>query len=143
MPNVTYDGTNGIVQSTGSADFTVSGTGISQDVESLTLANGQPSATLRAKGYGVTRLDITGAVTLELPPPPREAAGVGGQMKLIVVDASAGGGSCTLKTVTAAGAEITADLPNDALTAINDFVLCVWKGGTSGERWHIIHEVTT
>lgn len=139
MPNVTYDGTNGIVQSTGSADFTVSGTGISQDVETITA-----TGTHRAKGYGVTRIDnMTGACIVELPPPPREADGVGGQMKLIVVDGAAGNGNVTIKTVTAAGAQITADLLSDAFTAANDFALCVWKGGTSGERWHVIHEISS
>ena len=139
MPNFKYDGANGVVQSTGTGDFQVSGVGISQDVETITA-----TGTHRAKGYGVTRIaNMTGACIVELPPPPREADGVGGQMKLIVVDGAAGNGNVTVKTVTAAGVQITADRLNDAFTAANDFALLMWKGGTTGERWHIIHEVTT
>ena len=36
MPNFKYDGANGVVQSTGTGDFQVSGVGISQDVETIT-----------------------------------------------------------------------------------------------------------
>ena len=129
MPNLKYSGSKGVVQSTGSGQFHVSGVGVAHDVESIDL-----DADKSAKSFGVTLVtdsdDNARVLTVPNPVTVEDAAG---QQKLVVLTGVAGGGRCTVKNAAAA------DIVGAPLTAANDYALLVWTGTT----WVCVAEVTT
>ena len=128
MPNLKYSGSKGVVQSTGTGQFHVSGVGVAHDVESYDVAGAKT-----ATAYGVTLVtNITGARVLTIPNPV-SVEGAAGQQKLVVLTGAAGNGNLTIKNAAAA------DVVGDALTAANDYALLVWTGTT----WACVAEVTT
>ena len=128
MPNLKYSGSKGVVQSTGTGQFHVSGVGVAHDVESYAV-DGAKTAT----SFGVTLVsNITNASVLTIPN-PTTVEGAAGQQKLVVVTGAAGGGALTVKNAA------EADLVGDNLTAANDYALLVWTGTT----WACVAEVST
>tara|TARA_B100001057_G_scaffold496240_1_gene597184 strand:- start:4947 stop:5327 length:381 start_codon:yes stop_codon:yes gene_type:complete len=125
MPNVTYSGTQGIVQSTGTGGFTVQGVGIALDSEDVSSTAGGAISSV-----GVTRLVSTGAHTMTVANPVN-VAGAAGQMKLIV--RGAGGHEITIRSA------LTADLIGDNLKAANDYALLMW----TGSDWICVAELTS
>lgn len=128
MPNLKYSGSKGVVQSTGTGQFHVSGVGVAHDVETYAIA-----ADKTATAYGVTLLtNVTNAVSLTIPNPV-SVEGAAGQQKLVVVTGAVGGGNVTIKNAAAV------DVVGAALTAANDYALLVWTGTT----WACVAEVST
>lgn len=129
MPNLKYSGSKGVVQSTGTGQFHVSGVGVAHDVESIDL-----DANKSATSFGVTLVTNTddNARVLTIPN-PTTVEGAAGQQKLVVLTGIAGGGRCTVKNAAAA------DVVGAPLTAANDYALLVWTGTT----WACAAEVST
>lgn len=128
MPNLKYSGSKGIVQSTGSGQFHVSGVGIAQDVETITL-DGNKSA----QSHGVTLVDVDGAGRQLTIPNPVAVAGAAGQQKLVVLKSIANAGTIRIDS------ETTDNLCGDLLAAVNDYALLAW----TGTDWVVIAELTT
>ena len=120
MPNVTYSGTQGIVQSTGTGGFTVQGVGIALDVETIT---GIANNNTKLKAYGVSKVATNNGgnreVTVENPV---DVAGAAGQTKLIVK--TDGNNEIAVRSV----ATNAAGLVGDSLNNANDYILLMWTG---------------
>ena len=127
MPNLKYSGSKGIVQSTGSGQFHVSGVGIAQDVETIDLDSNKS-----ASSHGVSLVDVDGAQQLTIPNPVA-VAGAAGQQKLVVLKSTANGGTIRIDS------ETTNNLCGDLLAAVNDYALLAW----TGTDWVVIAELTT
>lgn len=128
MPNVKYSGSKGIVQSTGSGQFHVSGVGIAHDVETIT----QVTADANLASHGPTIIeDIAGAHTLTVPN-PTSVDGAAGQQKLVYLKSNPTAGNVTIRSVD------TANLIGDALAAVGDYCLLMW----TGSDWVVVAEVT-
>ena len=129
MPNLKYSGSKGVVQSTGSGQFHVSGVGVAHDVESIDL-----DADKSAKSFGVTLVTDSDAVGRVLTVPnPVTVEDAAGQQKLVVLTGAAGNGHCTVKNAA------DDDIVGAPLTTANDYALLVWTGTT----WTCVAEVTT
>lgn len=128
MPNVKYSGSKGIVQSTGSGQFHVSGVGVAHDVETIT----QVTAAANLASHGPTIIeDINGAHILTVPN-PTSVDGAAGQQKLVYLKANATAGSVTIRSAT------TANLIGDDLATAGDYCLLMW----TGSDWVVVAEVT-
>jgi len=130
MPNVKYSGSKGIVQSTGTGQFHVSGVGIAHDVEEKTLNN--PDGTVDIASHGPTLITNTAGNNVVRVLNPVEVDGAAGQQKLVVLSSHAAG-NVTVRSVD------TADLIGDPMTAAGDYCLLVW----TGSDWVVAAEVTT
>ena len=119
MPNVTYSGAKGIVSSTGSGGFTLSGVGLALDSEAVTTTD---NLTPPLSSVGVSNVTAANAHTV-LIPDPTAVAGAAGQVKLVVK--ATANATATLHDST--GAVIS----GAALNAANDYALLVW----TGTRW--------
>lgn len=120
MPNVTYSGTQGIVQSSGTGGFTVQGVGIALDVETIT-GIADDNTTLKAYGVSKVATDNNGnrEVTVENPV---DVTGAAGQTKLIVK--TDGNNEVAVRSV----ATNAAGLVGDSLNNANDYILLMWTG---------------
>ena len=131
MPNVKYSGSKGIVQSTGSGQFHVSGVGIAHDVEEKTLNN--PAGIVDIASHGPTLITNTaGDNTVRVLNPADAGTGTAGQQKLVVLSSLAAG-NVTVRSVA------SNDLIGDPMTAAGDYCLLVW----TGSDWVVAAEVTT
>lgn len=129
MPNVKYSGSKGIVQSTGSGQFHVSGVGIAHDVETIT----QVTADANLASHGPTIIeDIAGGPHTLTVPDPTLVEGAAGQQKLIYVKANVTGGTIRIAS------DETANLVGDDLGAVGDYCLLVW----TGSDWVVAAEVS-
>ena len=113
MPNVTYSGTQGIVQSTGTGGFTVSGVGVTLDSETVAFTG---NAALSA--VGTSAVTSNGAHTGTLAS-PTNVAGAAGQTKLVHKTT----GPSTVQLADANGA-----LAGMLLNAAGDYAFLVWTG---------------
>ena len=114
MPNVKYSGAQGIVQSTGTGGFTVSGVGITLDAETVVFDGNKAISSV-----GVTKCtsDANGRVgTLASP---TTVAGAAGQTKL--VHKTAVNGKVQL-------ADANGQIGGSLLNASGDFCFLVWTG---------------
>lgn len=127
MPNLKYSGSKGIVQSTGTGQFHISGVGIAQDVETLAL-----TGNAAAKAYGVTNISSCDGGHTVTVANPTTVDGAAGQTKLIVATADLVGEA----TIASAG---TGDLiGGDNLKAAGDYCLLMW----TGSDWVAVAEFT-
>ncbi len=127
MPNVKYSGSKGIVQSTGTGQFHISGVGIAQDVETLAL-----TGNAAASAYGVTNIPSSDGVHTVTVANPTTVDGAAGQTKLIVATGALAGEA----KIASAG---TADLIGDNLNAAGNYCLLMW----TGSDWVTVAELTT
>ena len=128
MPNLKYSGSKGIVQSTGSGQFHVSGVGIAQDVETVTINNAHGAA----RSFGVTKVIQTAGAQNLVVANPVTVSDAAGQQKLITISTFTGG---TLTIRNQGGT----DLVGAVLKAANDYALLVW----TGSDWVCVAEHTT
>lgn len=117
MPNLKYSGSKGVVQSTGSGQFHISGVGIARDVETVTLDSNKS-----ASSVGVSLVDVSGGGQQLTIPNPVTVEGAAGQQKLVVLKSTATSGTIRIDSAQ------TNNLCADLLTAPNDYALLVWTG---------------
>lgn len=129
MPNVKYSGSKGIVQSTGSGQFHVSGVGVAHDVEEKTLNN--PAGVVDIASHGPTLITNTAGANTVRVLDPAEVEGAAGQQKLVVLSSRAAG-DVTVRSVA------TGDLIGDTLKVAGDYCLLVW----TGSDWVAVAELT-
>ena len=121
MPSLKYSGSKGIVQSTGSGAFQLSGVGVSHDVQTIT--NVDTNITITSHGTTIFNT-VTGNRIVTVPNPP--ASTHAGQQKLIVSKAVQGGATAEIKdengeVIFAGGVKIN---------AANEYCLLVWTGSS-------------
>lgn len=116
MPNLKYSGSKGIVQSTGSGAFQLSGVGVSHDV--ATISHLQANGTTTP--YGVTIINnVTGNRVLTIPN-PKDSTNKS-QQKLVVLKGRDGNGDVQIAS------ETTGNVNNGKLDAVDDYCLLVWN----------------
>ena len=111
MPNVTYSGAKGIVQSTGLGGFTLDGVGLALDTETVALADDGALS-----GIGLSSVTSDGAHTGTIAS-PTAVAGAAGQTKVVHKTTAPG----TVQLADANGA-----LAGMLLNAEGDYALLVW-----------------
>ena len=117
MPNLKYSGSKGIVQSTGSGAFQLSGVGVSHDVATISHLQANASTT----PYGVTIIEnVTGNIVLTIPN-PKDSTNKS-QQKLVVLKGIAGGGDVQIKSETTNNVNVAALLDN-----ADDYCLLAWN----------------
>ena len=116
MPNVTYSGTQGIVQSTGTGGFTVSGVGVTLDSETIAFT---ADATISSTGTTACTSDDNGRVGTIAS--PTDVAGAAGQTKLVHKTSAAGDGKVQL-------ADANGNLTGMLLKQAGDYAFLVWTG---------------
>lgn len=128
MPNLKYSGSKGVVQSTGSGQFHISGVGIARDVETVTLNQNKS-----ASSVGVSLVNVSGANRVLTIPNPVTVADAAGQQKLVVLKSTASSGTFQIDSAS------STNLAGAKLTGVNDYALLVW----TGTDWTCIAEVTS
>lgn len=114
MPNVTYSGSKGIVQSSGTGGFTLSGVGLALDSETVVF-----DANKAISSVGVTNCTSNDNGRVGTIASPTAVSGAAGQTKLIVKTAA--DGKVQLNDVNGA---IAGQLLNDA----GDYSFLIWTG---------------
>ena len=137
MPKVKYSGSEGVVQLTGTDEFLVSGTGLRQELQSVTTDAGAGAigtATV-LKPHGITLIDTAGGVDrhVQVPNPTTVSSELelyAGMQKVVYVKADAGDNSVVVNDSSQALA---------TLTAAKDYLMLVW----TGTSWKIIASKVT
>lgn len=123
MPIVNYTGTQGVVQSGGTDQFLISGSGLLQPVESITAAGGNAAGSTAVSAFGVTNITIPGdAKHVKVANPTSVAADqqlFAGLQKVIVATVDQGG-SAVINTEQANGVA--------TLDTVKEYVLLIWTG---------------
>lgn len=114
MPNVTYSGSKGIVQSSGTGGFTLSGVGLALDSETVVF-----DANKAISSVGVTNCTSNADDRVGTIASPTAVSGAAGQTKLIVK--TAGAGKVQL-------ADANGNINGQLLNAEGDYSFLIWTG---------------
>lgn len=132
MPKVKYSGSEGVVQLTGTDEFLVSGTGLRQEVETVTTVVGAAAigTATALKPHGITALKIEGGALkhVQVPNPTTVTSDLklyAGMQKVVYAITRTGGHSAVVND--ASGALATLD-------AAGEYLMLVW----TGSNWKII-----
>lgn len=114
MPNVKYSGDKGIVQSSGTGGFTLSGVGLALDEETVVFDANKPISAV-----GVTKCTSNDDGREGTLDSPTTVSGAAGQTKLVLK--TAGANKVQLKDANGA-------LAGQLLNAAGDFSFLIWTG---------------
>jgi hypothetical protein len=114
MPNVKYSGDKGIVQSSGTGGFSLSGVGLALDEETVVFNANKPISAV-----GVTKCTSDGDNRKGELGSPTTVSGAAGQTKLVLKTAAVGKVQL---------ADANGDLNGQLLSAAGDFSFLVWTG---------------